>query len=100
MSRIETLANTGDAAALRPHLHAYARLIRTETALLPTASAEHAAQVREAVDADHLAVLAGDPKRRGELADLVSRIVARERTEAARIGADMIRLRARTTILA
>ena len=100
VSRIETLANTGDAAALRPHLHAYARLIRTETALLPTASAEHAAQVREAVDADHLAVLAGDPKRRGELADLVSRIVARERTEAARIGADMIRLRARTTILA
>ena len=100
VSRIETLANTGDAAALRPHLNAYARSIRDETALLPTASAEHAAQVCEAVDADRLAVLAADPQRRVELAELVSSIVAQERAEAARIGADMTRLRTRTTVLA
>ncbi len=100
VSRIETLANTADAAALRPHLGAYARSIRDETALSPATSAERAAQMREAVDADRLAVLAADPQRRGELADLVAVIVARERAEAVRIGADMTRLRTRTTVLA
>lgn len=100
VSRIETLANIGDAAALRPHLGAYARSIHDEAALLPTASAAHTAQVREAMDADRLAALATNPQRRGELADLVAIIVARERDEAALIGGDMVRLRTRMTVLA
>ena len=100
VSRIETLAIIGNDTALRPHLAAYARSIRDESALLPSASPERAAQVREAVDADRISDLAADPRRRGELANLVAAIVARERDETARIGAGMTRLRTRTTLLA
>ena len=100
VSRIETLATRGDRAALAPHLAAYARSIRDETALLPENAAERAAQAREAADADRLAALATDPAGQDALARLVAAIAARERTEAAVIAADMARLRARTTTLA
>lgn len=98
VSRIEMLATSGDAPALNASLAAYRRSIREEDALLP--SAERAAQVREASDADRLGRFAADPVKRKHLSRQAAVIAARERAEAATMAAAMARLRARTTRLA
>lgn len=100
VSRIETLASDGDRTALNVELDAYARSIAAETALLPRASIDRAAQIRESVDADRLRMLAADLRRTDALTTLVAAIRVRERDEALQVAADMTRLKDRTTMLA
>jgi signal transduction histidine kinase len=101
VSRIEALSATGFP---RPELVAaiagYRASIVRESALLRASPAMLAGQRGELADADRLGGLALASGHRAELATLVSRIGARERSEVVDVATAMVRLRMRTTILA